>query len=80
MNKLTVIFEPDGTNTFQRKFTFTQEIDTDAHISEVHQFGKDIAKLMGFADPTIENWFGESGFEDPQEWRSLCSELPPLPQ
>lgn len=63
MDNITITYVP-GDNPYARKFTCNWEIPSDANICEIHSVCRDFCKLLGYAEETINEYFGERVFED----------------
>lgn len=42
----------------------TYEVDEDMHISTLHRLCKSFARAAGFGEQLVENYFGETQWED----------------
>lgn len=64
MDKLAVKYTPGPDNRYSTGFTCEFQISADAHISEIHRLCKSIAALLGYSEKSIEEYFGETCFDD----------------
>lgn len=64
MDKFTIKYTPSCDNTYATGFICEFELSSDAHISEIHRLCKTIAAMLGYSEKSIEEYFGETCFDE----------------
>jgi len=63
MNNIIITFIPDGSNSYERKISCNWEIPSDPDLNEIHTICRDFCKLLGFAEVSIDKFFGKKFYE-----------------
>lgn len=64
MDKLAVQYTPSHDNRYATGFICEFQISSDASIAEIHRLCKTIAAMLGYSEKSIEEYFGETCFDD----------------